>query len=163
MDTHDDEDCDDYAPTEDMTVEEEGIIMRKFIRALMDGDEKGAGKTLRQLPQITGYLKNLLADMLEGSPSLEDRFHWHLKLVSRTCGTPPNSPWHERELEEQAWRTVHKYYPSEIKKLDDKGGAFHHAAKELNWSVGKVRCYYYARNKRNLGLASLDFVLLGAT
>jgi hypothetical protein len=151
METNGHESCEDYDLGEEATVEEESAAMRRFQRALMDGDAKKAGESLRQLRRIDGYMKDVLADMLEGNPDLEPRFPRFLKFAGRAHGAPPNSPSRERELEEQAWRAVRKYYPNVIKKLEDKGGAFAKAAKELNWSAAKVKKYYYFRNERNLG------------
>src|SRR6266568_2566941 len=88
---------------------EQRAVFRSFLQALIEGDGLTAGKSLRQLTSIDGYMKDVLADMLERSPTLESRFHWFLQFVGRKEGSPPKTSRQERELEELVWQTVKKH------------------------------------------------------
>jgi hypothetical protein len=146
---------DEGDPTEDEIedLKKQTLLFIQFRRALEEGDGVTAGKSLRQLPEIQGYLKDVLADMLEGSPNLEAKFHWFLQFVGRSKGPPPFTKYQERELEELAWKTVNKH----LAQIHNLKKAWGKAAQELNRSEGSIKKYYYKRKRRNLGDSELTF------
>jgi len=140
-----DEPCND--DEDEVSIEQQSAAFRGFLQALIEGDALTAGKSLRQLTSIDGYMKDVLADMLEGSPALESRFHWFLQFVARRKGSPPMSSRKERELEELVWKTVkkHRAHTHNLKATWPK------AAQELHLSEGSIIKYYYKREHRKLG------------
>jgi len=140
-------DGDESAVTVLMTEEDfkkQGQILIQFRRALEEGDRVTAGQSLRQLPQIDGYMKDVLADMLEGNPGLDSRFHWFLQFIGRSKGAAPKTKDQKRDREELFWQTVKKH----LSQTDNVTSSLEKTAQELNLGLSTVRDDYYKHKRK---------------